>query len=168
MVYTQHARRKRRRDTTCASRRTRVLKSSVPTSWLAKCHFGTIWVYCGEHPTSTHHFKYTFSSISKQAESTQICSQRKWKLFCTSCRARMLKKSVPARWLAKCHLALFGKIAGNTNWPVGRANGNPTAAMYFNPRRVYTSDSVHHADLGTERFSTHSAVVKLVSPLAHP
>ena len=27
-------------------------------------HFGTIWIYRGEQPTLTNHFKYTFSSIS--------------------------------------------------------------------------------------------------------
>ena len=45
---------------------------------------GTIWVYRGENPSLTHNFNYTFSSISKQAESTQICSRP----FCAPCRAR--------------------------------------------------------------------------------
>ena len=35
---------------------------------------------------------------------------------------------------------------------IGRANGNPVVAVYFNPRRVYTSERVRHADLGAPRF----------------
>ena len=34
----------------------RVFKKSVAAGWPAKCHFGTIWVYCGEHPGLTHNF----------------------------------------------------------------------------------------------------------------
>ena len=75
----------------------RVLKKSGPASQPAKRHFGTIWVYCGEHPGITHNFKCTLSSISKQAESTQIrCT------FCASRRARVLKKSVPASCTVRC------------------------------------------------------------------
>ena len=67
-------------------------------------------------------FKHMFSSISKQAESTQIWTRRKRKVFvnlptlvatsdvarltiffCSSCCARVLKKLAPA----KCH---FGTI----------------------------------------------------------
>ena len=38
----------------------RVLKKSVLVSWPTKCHFGTNWVYRGEHGSLTHNFKYTF------------------------------------------------------------------------------------------------------------
>ena len=31
-------------------------KKSVPATWLAKCHFGNIQVYCGELPSLTHNF----------------------------------------------------------------------------------------------------------------
>ena len=61
---------------------------SVPASWSANCYFGTICVYCGEHHSLTHHFKHTFSSIFKQAKSTQTRSQRKQKLSCVSRRVR--------------------------------------------------------------------------------
>ena len=72
----------------CASRRARALKKSVPAGWPAKFYFGTIWVYPGEHPGSTHNFKYIFSNISEQADSTQIRSRRKPKRFCASGCAR--------------------------------------------------------------------------------
>ena len=49
-----------------------------------KCHVGTLWVYRREHPSLTHNFKRTFSSISKQAETTQTRSRGKQKHFCTS------------------------------------------------------------------------------------
>ena len=48
-----------------------------------------IWGYRGQHPSVTHDFKCTFSSISKHAESTQIGSGRKRKLFCAPRRARV-------------------------------------------------------------------------------
>ena len=44
----------------CASRCARLLKKSVPASWPAKCHYGTIWVYRGDNPSLTHNFKRTF------------------------------------------------------------------------------------------------------------
>ena len=44
----------------------------------------------------THKFEYTFSSLSKQAESTQIRSRRKRKLSCALRRACVLEKSAPA------------------------------------------------------------------------
>ena len=49
-----------------------------------RCRFGTIWVYCGDHPSLTHNFACTLSSISKQAQSTPIRSRRKRKLFCAT------------------------------------------------------------------------------------
>ena len=39
---------------------------------------------------------------------------------------------------------------------IGQANGNLVAALYFNLRRVYTMESVHHADLGGRRFKMSS------------
>ena len=39
---------------------------------------------------------------------------------------------------------------------MGRANGNPVAAVYFNPRMVYTSERVRHANLGARRFKMSS------------
>ena len=35
---------------------------------------------------------------------------------------------------------------------IGRANGNPVAAVYFNPQRVSTWERVRHAHLGANRF----------------
>ena len=39
---------------------------------------------------------------------------------------------------------------------IGRATGNTVAAVYFNPRRVYTSERVRHADLGARKFKMSS------------
>ena len=47
-----------------------------------------------------------------------------------------------------CWKALSGQI--------GRANGNWVDTVYFNPRRVYTSERVHHAYLGVCRFKMSS------------
>ena len=54
----------------CVSRPTRMLKKSVLASGRAKWHFSTIGV-C--HPSLTHDFEYTFSSVCKQGKSTQSC-----------------------------------------------------------------------------------------------
>ena len=91
----------------CAWHRARVLKKTGPASWPAKCHFGTIWVYRREHTSLTQNCKRTFSAIVQQAKSSQIRSRRKGKLLCAWHRARVLKKTGPASWPAKCH---FGTI----------------------------------------------------------
>ena len=39
------------------STRARAVRKSVPAHWPATCHWGTIWVYRGEHPSLTHNFK---------------------------------------------------------------------------------------------------------------
>ena len=44
-----------------ASRRGCVLQKLVPAGWPSKCHFGTIRVCRGEHPSLNHNFKHTFS-----------------------------------------------------------------------------------------------------------
>ena len=85
-------------------------------SWPATCHFGTSWVYRGEHPSLAHHVKPTFSPFP-QAESTQICSPRKRKYFCALCGARAccLNQFRPvgqpiggAVWGALCHTVAGG------------------------------------------------------------
>ena len=40
-----------------------VLLKSVPASWPAEHHVGTIWVYRREHPGLTHNFKYDFPQM---------------------------------------------------------------------------------------------------------
>ena len=84
-----------------------VLKKSGQASWPANCYFSTIWVYFRQQTTLTQNCKHTFSAIVQQAKSTQIRSRRKRKLLRASHRTRVLKKSVPASWPAKCH---FGTI----------------------------------------------------------
>ena len=57
-----------------------------------------------------------------------------------------------SRSCQRCWKALSGQI--------GRANGRPVVAVYFSPRRVYTSESVCQADLGARRLrmsSQHSS-----------
>ena len=61
---------RRKRELVCASRRAHMLKKSLPASWPAKSHSGTIWVYRGEHPSLTHNFQQAFSPILKQADGT--------------------------------------------------------------------------------------------------
>ena len=57
-----------------------------------------------------------------------------------------------SRSFQRCWKALSGQI--------GRANGRPVVAVYFSPRRVYTSESARQADLGARRLrmsSQHSS-----------
>ena len=57
-----------------------------------------------------------------------------------------------SRSCQRCWKALSGQI--------GRANGRPVVAVYFSPRRVYTSESVRQAHLGARRLrmsSQHSS-----------
>ena len=57
-----------------------------------------------------------------------------------------------SRSCQRCWKALSGQI--------GRANGRPVVAVYFSPRRVYTSESVRQVDLGARRLrmsSQHSS-----------
>ena len=57
-----------------------------------------------------------------------------------------------SRSCQRCWKVLSGQI--------GRANGRPVVAVYFSPRRVYTSESVRQADLGARKLrmsSQHSS-----------
>ena len=126
---------RRKRKLFCASCRTCVSKRSIPASWPAKCHFGTICVHQQEHPSLTNNFKGALLPILQQAKSTQISSWRKGKLFCALRRARVLKKSVPASWPANqvpfwhnlrvststrdTHFLFLGIHTGYTLWNLG-------------------------------------------------
>ena len=77
-----------------------------------RLHFGTIWVYRGEHLSLTHNVKYTFSSLFKQAESTQIPSRRKRNLFC-ALRPTRVEKISSGRLASQ--VAPFWCNVGNTS-----------------------------------------------------
>ena len=53
-----------------------------------------------EYPSLPRNFKHTFSSVSKQAESTQIGSRRKWRLFLHVAPCACVRK------LTSSHLAI--------------------------------------------------------------
>ena len=70
--------------------------------------------------------------------------------------SEVLTGGASSKWASRscqrCWKALSGQI--------GRANGRPVVAVYFSPRRVYTSESVRQADSGAHRLrmsSQHSS-----------
>ena len=79
----------------CAPRRARAWAKSVLAS-PAQGHSSQIWVCHRGYPSLTQNFKAIFSYIFKHADSTQIDSRSKRKLFCAPRRARAWAKSVLA------------------------------------------------------------------------
>ena len=79
----------------CAPRRARAWAKSVLAS-PAQGHSSQIWVCHRGYPSLTQNFKPIFSYIFKHADSTQIDSRSKRKLFCAPRRARAWAKSVLA------------------------------------------------------------------------
>ena len=79
----------------CAPRRARAWAKSVLAS-PAQGHSSQIWVCHRGYPSLTQNFKAIFSYIFKHADSSQIDSRSKQKLFCAPRRARAWAKSVLA------------------------------------------------------------------------
>ena len=79
----------------CAPRRARAWAKSVLAS-PAQGHSSQTWVCHRGYPSLTQNFKPICSYVFQHADSTQIDSRSKWKLFCAPRRARAWAKSVLA------------------------------------------------------------------------
>ena len=79
----------------CAPRRARAWAKSVLAS-PAQGHSSQIWVCHRGYPSLTQNFKPIFPYVFQHADSTQIDSRSKRKLFCAPRRARAWAKSVLA------------------------------------------------------------------------
>ena len=84
-----------KRKLLCAPRRARAWAKSVLAS-PAQGHSSQIWVCHRGYPGLSQNFKPIFSYIFQHADSTQIDSRSKQKLFCAPRRARAWAKSVLA------------------------------------------------------------------------
>ena len=84
-----------KRNVFCAPRRARARAKSVLAS-PAHGHSSPIWVCHRGYPSLTQNFKPIFSYIFQHANSTQIDSRSKRKVFCAPRRARAWAKSVQA------------------------------------------------------------------------
>ena len=80
----------------CAPRRARAWAKSVLAS-PAQGHSSQIWVCHQGYPSLTQNFKPVFPYVFQHADSTQIDSRSKRKLFCAPRRARAWAKSVLAK-----------------------------------------------------------------------
>ena len=69
-----------------------------------KCHFGTIWVYHGEHPSLTHSFKYPLFFVFKLNPPKFALGENGNFFARHAARMQTLKKSVLASRPAKCHV----------------------------------------------------------------
>ena len=115
----------------CAPRRARAWAKSVLAS-PAQGPFGQIWVCHRGYLSMTQSFKPMFSYVFQHADSSQIDSWSKRKLFCAPRRARAWTKSV-----------LAGPAPGPSSqiWVCHR--GYPTLTQNFKPILSYI---FQHAD----------------------
>ena len=95
---------------------------TVPASWPAKRHFGTIWVHRGEHPSLTHHFKSTSPPIFKQLHPNSFLAKTETFLRVAP-RARVAKIS-------------SGRLAGQA--PVGNQHNQVRETANANQHAYFT------------------------------
>ena len=120
-----------KRNVFCAARRARAWAKSVLAS-PAQGHSSQIWVCHRGYPSISQNFKSIFSYIFQHADSSQIDSRSKRKLFCAARRARAWANSVLGS-PAQGHSSQF--------WVCHR--GYPSLTQNFKPMFSYV---FQHAD----------------------
>ena len=129
----------------CAPRRARACAKSVLAS-PAQGHSSQIWVCHRGYPSLTQNLKPIFSYIFQHADSTQVDSRSKRKLFCAPHRARAWAKSV-----------LASPAQGHSSQIWVRHRGYPSLTQNFKPIFSYI---FQHADSAAPRARPNRFPVK--------